>query len=623
MVHSEEKQWQMMFLFTIPEAVQDAIVYCQRSLRDFVRLHETLAAQINKLGGKQRISARQYLKELEEEIVSIGGEQKILVGMLTENVRSFQLYVRVTKMVDIGNEMADGYVSFLLRRSMEMPVVPKKLPPGVTIRRSAAELAEHYSIENILKLYRDECARKSKHPQWPSGSKEGEEKQKPNVSSTKRTVTVSPSRSLLKRTQERPNEFAPAVINVAARQMQRPFEGIGKQQKPQLQTPVEVKRESVAPVVAPSAPPSKQPRKELIEVKVEYPEPKQQWPLPSGVWKPGSRGRPPNAAKRAAALLEAAQKAQPNKVPKLPAVEHVQSSNDSSGDELVVMTAAYRQSRSNLQQALANLVGQRKSDEPVTARPMLTAAANLAKRIKPTTTTNSTSSGGAKLVKYSSSTVVEISSGSSPNSRSSSPSSGDSFDRRSPVSDFPPIASEPPVPTPLSIYELEQPVFLKFFGLYTPTEVQALRERKRERKRRSCNSTERKDFHYGRLDYYEQQQRRPVSQRPVLYSPPVTVAKKRKALPPAPTVATTSSMQVVSGNSGRSAAGPSRSFKHILSGLEDTSCIVCFKRGYTEELSSCMNCCNIYHIDCHDSNDPKASDELSLRQRENLCPNCL
>ncbi|XP_052873154.1 uncharacterized protein LOC128278465 [Anopheles cruzii] len=623
MVHSEEKQWQMMFLFPIPEAVQDGIVYCQRSLRDFVKLHETLAAQINKLGGNQRTKARQYLKELEEEIVSIGGEQKILVGLLTENLRSFQLYVRVTKMVNIGNEMADGYVTYLLRRSMEMPAVPKKLPPGVTVRRSAAELAEHYSIENILKLYRDECGRKSKHPQWPSGSKEDEEKQKPTVSS-QRPVTVSPSRSLLKRRQDRPVESEPLVTNVASRQERRPFEGIGKQQQSREQIPLEVKQKSVVAVAA-SGTPSKQSRKESIEVKVEYPEPKQQWPLPSGVWKPGSRGRPPNAAKRAAALLEATQKLQ-TKVPiaiKVPkpqvVVEVVESSNDSSGDEPVEMTAAYRQSRSNLQQALANLVGHRKCDEAVTARPMLTAAANLAKRVKPTTTT--TSSGGAKLVRYSSSTVIEISSGSSPNSRSSSPSSADSFDRRSPVSDFPPIASEPPVPTPLSIYELEQPAFLKFFGLYTPKEVQALRERKRERKRRSCNSTERKDFHYGRFDYYEQQQRRTVSQRPVLYSPPVTVAKKRKALPPAPTAS--SSVQVAGGSSGGSAAGPSASFKHILGGLEDTSCFVCLKRGYTEELSSCMNCCNIYHIDCHEFSDPKASDEHLIRQRENLCPNCL
>ncbi|XP_058827644.1 uncharacterized protein LOC131687562 isoform X2 [Topomyia yanbarensis] len=223
------------------------------------------------------------------------------------------------------------------------------------------------------------------------------------------------------------------------------------------------------------------------------------------------------------------------------------------------------------------------------------------------------------------------SSDSSPNSRSSTPisvkASDDSVDRT-------PYPIEEHVdPQPTDIFELEQPVFLKIFGLLTLEESKALATRKTERKRRSCNSTERKDFHYGKIDYYEQQVHhitKRKNKRPILYSPPSTRGvKKRKHFDLI--ASSTGAGTTRSGSSGSSSSssaarvGPSgtasgENSKLMLSELESKTCIVCNKSGSPDSLSACVYCCNIYHLRCHSNSifNPQL-----LRQRDNICPVCL
>lgn len=38
----EQQQWNIMNLFSISEATQSSLVYCQRALRDFVKLHQVI-----------------------------------------------------------------------------------------------------------------------------------------------------------------------------------------------------------------------------------------------------------------------------------------------------------------------------------------------------------------------------------------------------------------------------------------------------------------------------------------------------------------------------------------------------------------------------------------------------
>lgn len=74
-----------------------------------------------------------------------------------------------------------------------------------------------------------------------------------------------------------------------------------------------------------------------------------------------------------------------------------------------------------------------------------------------------------------------------------------------------------------------QEMFLRLFGLYTHEKVQEMRSRRRERRRRNVTSTEKIDFHYGRIDYYDPkvQAKKKTS---IMYSPPATRALKKKRI---------------------------------------------------------------------------------------------
>lgn len=73
--------------------------------------------------------------------------------------------------------------------------------------------------------------------------------------------------------------------------------------------------------------------------------------------------------------------------------------------------------------------------------------------------------------------------------------------------------------------ELGKETFLRMFGLFTPEYTEHLMNRRPQRKRRQCTSTERGDFHYGKFELFERQFAKRNKQ--FLYSPPATRAKRR------------------------------------------------------------------------------------------------
>lgn len=73
--------------------------------------------------------------------------------------------------------------------------------------------------------------------------------------------------------------------------------------------------------------------------------------------------------------------------------------------------------------------------------------------------------------------------------------------------------------------ELGKESFLRMFGLYTPEHTEHMMNRRPQRKRRQCTSTERGDFHYGKFELFERQFAKRNKQ--FLYSPPATRAKRR------------------------------------------------------------------------------------------------
>lgn len=74
--------------------------------------------------------------------------------------------------------------------------------------------------------------------------------------------------------------------------------------------------------------------------------------------------------------------------------------------------------------------------------------------------------------------------------------------------------------------DLGQEGFLRLFGLFTPAYTEYMMNRRPQRKKRTCTSTERGDFHYGKFELFERQFAN-KRQRQFLYSPPATRAKRR------------------------------------------------------------------------------------------------
>uniref|UniRef100_A0A182Q584 PHD-type domain-containing protein n=1 Tax=Anopheles farauti TaxID=69004 RepID=A0A182Q584_9DIPT len=619
-----QKQWHLIRQFPLPCELKDGIVYLQRALRDFITQHQILASKIKILPIHQRAKIKQCMRELEEEMRSIGEEQEGLVRHISERVKRFQLTVQSQKLVTLPEDLLCGFVAQQLNRHSENAAfngTPKHISP----RMNATELAEKYCLESILGqtlevvdlVDVDDDSILLDDP-WATGA---ESKPPPPASPSsvlpntyiKESPTPSTStRSLLKSKQERQDQSPPETS-------ERPFAAIAES--------LHVNQE---PLTSPDKSSDDEPEEvvESCEKKVLEENPVRT----GGVWMPGLRGRPPKGVKYVPAaklaIIEAQRQAVAQKrtskrkevlEEKIEPIDHVQDDSAEEDDPPLVMSAAVRRGRSNLLQALNKQ--KRGPGRPNASELLPRTASTAASKRDPTAV------GGSKLSKHASYT----SSGSSPNSRSSTPTWGmrqqtrggsdDSCDRRSSSTEqFPslPDPGEPSVSTPATIYELGQMSYLRYLGLYTPEEAKALKERKRERKRRSCYSTERKDFHYGKLDYYEQQQQYQVARaakrqnkRPILYSPPVAVAKKRKHPPSSST-----HQQQTSSSSSRPRLPPA----NIFAAMDIRSCFVCYKTGTTDELSACMNCCNIYHLDCHNKIDEQ---DDAYRQRDNLCPLCL
>lgn len=147
----------------------------------------------------------------------------------------------------------------------------------------------------------------------------------------------------------------------------------------------------------------------------------------------------------------------------------------------------------------------------------------------------------------------------------SSTSSEDTFE-------YPELPQEDEEPTVLI---KEQ--FLRIFGLYTHSYSQFLKSRRTERRRRNCTSTERGDFHYGRLDMFEKQYAGKRSNRQFLYSPPATRAgAKRRRVFPTNAVQNTKGKPVAKSSSDSSVNN------------DEKVCMKCFKKRKFDRLNDIL-----------------------------------
>lgn len=124
--------------------------------------------------------------------------------------------------------------------------------------------------------------------------------------------------------------------------------------------------------------------------------------------------------------------------------------------------------------------------------------------------------------------------------------------------------------------ELGQEGFLRLFGLFTPAYAEYMMNRRPQRKKRTCTSTERGDFHYGKFDLFEKQFAN-KRQRQFLYSPPATRAKRRVAsnpLPKEPLVLPKKGKGIKSNASSSSSISSNGSVNST-----EKVCLTCYKRS--------------------------------------------
>ncbi|XP_050091191.1 uncharacterized protein LOC126574845 [Anopheles aquasalis] len=587
--------------FLIPDELKDDIAYCQRSLRSFVKVHQYLTERCKDLQEEQQTLVKRYQQELEAEIRAIGKEQSVLVDNLTQQLKVFQHRTATERHIELADDLANGYVAWVLSNHCEVNGATGMCQPPhkVSERLSEWQLYQKYRLPDTLIPVLPSIEDGSAAPE--EGGKRAE-----------------------KRIRTRP-VLQTSLLKPATERTATPETVIAKPKA----------ADSLTPPVTPPSPTQSVQRSPSSSVSMAV---KTVAATPAGG---GSNKR--KAIESSSAMVESKtlrSRATTNVVGG-PAkggktVEPVEDTepgdtfDDSSASSVATVdgTVAMKRGRSSLYHALNKAKLTQKTSPPNSAT----------KGNRGVATAANTIAGGANGNGRGSETAARATSVSSDssNSRSSTPGSS-----RKAVATEPPVTSDdssnerflPPedyCPPPDTIHEWEQYTFLKLYGLYTLEDSRLLKERKNERKRRSCCSTERKDFHYGRYDQFEQQyyvlskRRTNGNKRPALLYTATTVAERcmshRKqqqqqrtgagswsttSTEPSPLLASSpedaaAAVVAPTSRSESPASEPQVTDSSVaVLELNNKMCFVCNEPGTNDSLSTCVECCNTYHINCH------------------------
>ncbi|XP_041782072.1 uncharacterized protein LOC121598828 isoform X1 [Anopheles merus] len=608
--------------FLIPDTLKDDIAYCQRSLRDCVKVHQYFAQRYNSLSAIQQGQVKQYLLELEDEMRAIGKEQSGLVQDLGRRLKHFQRKTATEKHIELGDDLANGYVAWVLSSHAEIQCSAAYVPHAVSERLNESQLYQKYPLLSCAAAEATTAA-------------QPEQERKPDtVRLRKRPVLQT---SLLKPKEER--DLLHNNNNNTA---------LKEKPSPATRSPPSCTMSTPPPPVLPGPARTGNRRKT----------PPEQPLVPTKILR--SRSTTP--------VVVTVLKQEPKQelVEPEPPTAAVNDTEDRATPPIVIReTAAVKRGRSNLLQALSKV----KTTQKPATKPLPPTATTA-------TTTTSPPGSASKSGRNCRAGSVSASSDSS-NSRASTPGTSGgtavqpkqtdepvSAERLPPLS-LPLLPPEEPTGTlPTSIDELEQYSFLKMFALHTIEDSNLLKGRKNERKRRSCCSTERKEYHYGRFDYYEQQfyivqKRRYNANKRLLYT--ATSAEKaisaRKpwagggvAIPPSPPPPSSSSQPVQDTPVVEVKPAQLEAVsEEELQPENKLCCVVCNQIAGTsnEELHACADCSNNYHLSCHRQVDdvdgeteqktvPKpappaedgnggeeANDRQQPPERSNRCPACL
>uniref|UniRef100_A0A182WDH6 Uncharacterized protein n=1 Tax=Anopheles minimus TaxID=112268 RepID=A0A182WDH6_9DIPT len=560
---SDSQKHKVIREFFIPDTLKDDIAYCQRSLRDCMKVHQYFVERCNNLSAVQQEQVKHYLLELEDEMRAIGLEQKKLVRDLTIRLKHFLQKTKNEKHIVLGDDLANGYVAWVLSNHSEVHCSAAYMPHTVSERLNEIQLHQKYPLEPVQGCTVGTAA-------LPDGTKLPEKRLR------KRPVLQT---SLLKPKEERD------LSNAALKE-----------------------EPSLTPPSTPITPPTPSPPQPLAAATITRSSASRRKTPPEQplILKKMLRSRSTTPVVAVKQELEI----KPEPIDQETSID----ADDHLATITLQETAAVKRGRSNLLQALNKVKSAQKtiSKQPQTSPPVPAGKSGRSNRV----------GSGSAGEQCRSSSVSSDSSNSRASTPGTSSNGGVSSTRKPTVENgtsdesslerlSPP--DEQPCTLPTSIDEWEQYSFLKLFGLYTIEDSNLLKGRKNERKRRSCCSTERKDFHYGRFDYYEQQfyivqKRRYNVNKRLLFTATSAEKSIKKRKPwsslgmPAP-----ASLPVEETSTDAKPSVPVDSLEKEddergAMEVEQKLCLVCKKDVITAD-AFCTSCSNLYHLSCHEDED--------------------
>ncbi|XP_043658539.1 uncharacterized protein LOC122623444 [Drosophila teissieri] len=112
--HKEHKytkfRYYMEKCYVLPLELKNDIIYCQRALRDFLKVHGLVSDVFKEQADADPVQMRRILDELEEEVYEINGEQQFLLMRLNDDLEGFCMKLKENNIASLP-EMANEYVS--------------------------------------------------------------------------------------------------------------------------------------------------------------------------------------------------------------------------------------------------------------------------------------------------------------------------------------------------------------------------------------------------------------------------------------------------------------------------------------------------------------------------------
>nr|XP_017013831.2 uncharacterized protein LOC108068650 [Drosophila takahashii] len=99
--------------YVLPLELKNDIIYCQRAMRDFLKVHGLVSDVFKEQADADPVQMRRILDELEEEVYEINAEQQFLLLRLNDDLEGFCLKLKennIATQPDLANEFVSGQI---------------------------------------------------------------------------------------------------------------------------------------------------------------------------------------------------------------------------------------------------------------------------------------------------------------------------------------------------------------------------------------------------------------------------------------------------------------------------------------------------------------------------------